>query len=56
MEVGVQHAGETWTDLLGWYPGEVIVGDNGWGTFRCPAQSVSLWAKHDARGREQFSK
>jgi len=56
MEVGAQHAGETWTDVLGWHPGQVVIGNNGWATFRCPARSVSLWAKTDARGREQFTK
>lgn len=56
MEVGVQHASETWTDLLGWYPGKVVISDSGRATFRCPARSVSLWANENARGREQFAK
>lgn len=55
MEVGVQHAGETWSDLLGWHSGNVVIGDNGWATFRCSARSVSLWANNGARGREQFA-
>lgn len=26
-EVGKEHAGETWTDVMGWYQGEVKIGD-----------------------------
>ncbi|CAE6402173.1 unnamed protein product [Rhizoctonia solani] len=56
LDVGKDHAGEKWTDLLGWHGGEVTIGEEGWAEFRCPAQSVSIWAKADARGREEFKK
>lgn len=26
-EVGVEHKGEKWTDVLGWHQGEVTIGD-----------------------------
>jgi hypothetical protein len=29
---------------------------DGWAEFRCPAESVSIWVKKDAKGREEFSK
>lgn len=56
VEVGTEHAGEKWSDVLGWTQGEVTVGDDGWAEFSCPAQSVAVWTKTDARGREYFKK
>ncbi|BGP17291.1 hypothetical protein JCM10213v2_005309 [Rhodosporidiobolus nylandii] len=53
---GEAHVGEVWTDALGWYEGEVTIEEDGWATFKCPAKSVSIWTKKDARGRESFSK
>ncbi|KAJ7150950.1 alpha-amylase [Mycena crocata] len=54
MEVGKEHANEKWTDVLGWYQGEVVIGEDGWADFKCSAMSVSVWVKHDAKGREEF--
>lgn len=56
LYAGKEHAGEKWTDLLGWHGGEVTIGEEGWAEFRCPARSVSIWTKTDARGREEFKK
>lgn len=56
IEVGKEHAGEKWTDVLGWRQGEVVIGEDGWADFFSPAQSVSIWTKTDARGRDQFGK
>ncbi|KAG8694879.1 hypothetical protein FRC09_009532, partial [Ceratobasidium sp. 395] len=56
LYAGKEHAGEKWSDLLGWHEGEVTIGDEGWAEFRCPARSVSIWTKTDARGREEFGK
>ncbi|KAF8757223.1 Alpha amylase, catalytic domain [Rhizoctonia solani] len=47
---------EKWTDLLNWHDGEVTIGEEGWAEFRCPARSISIWTKSDARGREEFKK
>ncbi|ORX40476.1 putative alpha-amylase [Kockovaella imperatae] len=55
-EVGKEHAGEKWTDVLGWHQGEVTIGEDGWADFSCPAESLSIWAKVDAKGREEFKK
>jgi alpha-amylase len=52
MEVGREHAGEEWTDLLGWYQGVVKIAEDGWGVFRCHGESVSIWVKLGARGRD----
>ena len=54
MAVGEMHAGEVWTDVLGWEQGEVTIDDEGFGVFRCPGVSVSVWVKKDAEGRDQF--
>ncbi|ODN77445.1 hypothetical protein L202_04623 [Cryptococcus amylolentus CBS 6039] len=56
VEVGQEHKGEKWTDVLGWYQGEVVIGDDGWAEFFSPPQSISIWTKTDARGREEFKK
>jgi len=52
MEVGKEHAGEEWTDVLGWYQGIVKISEDGWGVFRCHSQSVGIWVKLGARGRD----
>jgi alpha-amylase len=49
-----EHAGEEWTDVLRWHPGVVVINEDGWGVFRCPANSVSIWVKNNAIGREEF--
>lgn len=54
MHVGEMHAGEKWTDVLGWNQAEVVIGDDGFGTFQCGQCSVSVWVKDDAEGRERF--
>ncbi|BEI84455.1 hypothetical protein CcaverHIS002_0410590 [Cutaneotrichosporon cavernicola] len=56
VEVGKEHAGEKWTDLLGWHSAEVTIGDDGWAEFFSPTQSISIWTKSDARGRNEFKK
>ncbi|KAF5356527.1 hypothetical protein D9758_008261 [Tetrapyrgos nigripes] len=56
MEVGKEHANEKWTDILGWHQDEVVIGEDGWGDFRCSARSVSVWVKEGAKGREEFGK
>jgi alpha-amylase len=54
MQIPDGHAGEVWTDVLGWFEGEVVIGEDGWADFKCPASSVSVWVNKDARGREEF--
>lgn len=54
MHVGEMHAGERWTDVMGWAEGEVVIGDDGFATFRCGQCSVSVWVRDDAKGRERF--
>ena len=55
MRVGEMHAGERWTDVLGWQDGEVVIGDDGFGEFTCGQTSVSIWVNREAEGRERFS-
>jgi len=54
MEVGKDHANEKWTDILGWHKGEVVIGEDGWGEFKCGTRSVSVWVREGAKGREEF--
>jgi len=55
MHVGEMHAGETWTDVLGWETREVVIGDDGFGDFVCAGTSVSIWVNKEAEGREKFT-
>ncbi|WVF67353.1 hypothetical protein IAT40_002108 [Kwoniella sp. CBS 6097] len=55
-EVGKEHAGEKWTDVLGWHQGEVTIDEDGWAEFYSPPESISIWTKSDARGRDEFKK
>jgi alpha-amylase len=54
MNVGKQHAGELWTDILRWCWGEVVIDEDGWGVFGVGPRSVSLWASKTALGRERL--
>jgi alpha-amylase len=56
MHVGEMHAGEVWTDILGWQKGEVIVGQDGYGDFTSSETSVSVWVNREAEGRGRFGK
>lgn len=54
MFVGEMHAGEKWTDVLGWEQGEVEIDGEGWGVFNCPGISVAIWVNSKAEGRDKF--
>ncbi|CEQ41970.1 SPOSA6832_03728 [Sporobolomyces salmonicolor] len=56
MQLPDGHAGEVWTDVLGWQQGEVTIEEDGWATFKCPTKSAAIWTRSDARGREEFGK
>ncbi len=51
MNVGTQHAGEHWTDLLGWAWGNVSIDREGWGLFPVGPRSVGIWVSEQAEGR-----
>lgn len=51
MNVGKHHAGETWTDIMGWAWGEVCIDREGWGSFPAGPRSVSIWVDEKAEGR-----
>jgi len=55
MHVGEMHAGEVWTDVLGWSDREVVIGDDGFGEFVCGQTSVSVFVRKEAEGRERFA-
>jgi alpha-amylase len=56
MFVGEVHAGEKWTDILGWESIEVQIGRDGWGKFPVGSCSVSVYVNRDAKGRDRFGK
>lgn len=56
MHVGKEHRGETWTDLLGWSQGEVVIDDEGNGKFQASATSMAIYVNKDAKYRELFER
>ncbi|KAI9838092.1 MAG: hypothetical protein M1819_006247 [Sarea resinae] len=56
MFVGEVHAGEVWTDVLGWETSEVQIGKDGKAMFPCPGTSVAIWVNKEAEGRDRFGK
>lgn len=54
MFVGELHAGQVWTDILGWESAEVTIGEDGFGTFPVGGCSVSVYVRKDAAGRDKF--
>ncbi|KAL1979962.1 hypothetical protein VTN96DRAFT_4847 [Rasamsonia emersonii] len=54
MFVGKSHAGEQWTDLLGWCSETVTIDERGYGEFPVLAKSVSVWVNAAAEGRDRF--
>jgi alpha-amylase len=52
MYVGRQHAGEVWTDVLRQAWGEVVVDENGYGTFPAGPRGVTVWVNKEAKGRD----
>jgi alpha-amylase len=56
IDIGTEHKGSKWTDVLGWHQAEVVVGDDGFADFFSPARSVSVWTKVDAKGRDEFGR
>ena len=53
MNVGKQHAGEIWTDVLKWCWGEVVIDEEGRGDFGVGPRSVSVWVDKRAVGRQK---
>lgn len=56
MHVGNKHAGEEWTDILGWCIGTVIIDSRGYGIFPVAAKSVSVWVNDRAWGRKSLNR
>ncbi|RXK81309.1 alpha-amylase [Filimonas effusa] len=45
MEVGKRHAGKYFYDMLGNSEGRILIAEDGWAEFYCPAGSLSLWVR-----------
>jgi len=43
MEMGNPYAGKTFHDTLGHRPEKILIGEDGWAEFPCPAGGVSVW-------------
>ncbi|VBB78241.1 Putative Glycoside Hydrolase Family 13 [Podospora comata] len=56
MHVGEMHAGEVWTDVMGWNDAKIKIGDDGFGEFVCGQTSVSIWVNEKAKDRARFEK
>ena len=53
MYVGTSHAGEKWTDIMGWAWGDVEIDEFGEGMFPVGPRSISVWTAKDAKGRNK---
>lgn len=47
-ELGTDHAGKTYVDMLGHHQGQIVVGDDGKATFPTNGGSVSVWVQNGA--------
>ncbi|MEC0245243.1 alpha-amylase [Paenibacillus chitinolyticus] len=47
MFVGEERAGQTWLDMTGTRPEEIVIGDDGFAVFPVNGGSVSVWAQPD---------
>ncbi|KAJ6137195.1 hypothetical protein N7471_003681 [Penicillium samsonianum] len=56
MFVGHRHAGELWTDILGWRNETVLINHCGYGVFPVAAMSVSVWVNSQAEGRNGINR
>lgn len=54
MNVGQQHAGEVWTDVLGFEWSAVTIDEDGVGQFPCQRNSMACFVSDEAQGRYQF--
>lgn len=52
MYVGRHHAGQRWTDMLGWAWGEVLIDPKGFGVFPVGPRGCGVWGSREAEGRE----
>jgi alpha-amylase len=51
MYVGLHHAGEKWTDIMGWAWGDVEIDESGEGVFPVGPRGVGVWTDSKAKGR-----
>lgn len=56
MLVGRKHAGELWTDILGWRNETIVINNWGFGVFPVAAMSVSVWVNSQAEGRNAINR
>ncbi|KAI2735699.1 CAZyme family GH13 [Penicillium roqueforti] len=56
MLVGHRHAGELWTDILGWQNETVLINNCGYGVFSVASMSVSVWVNSQAEGRNRINR
>ncbi|KAF5515320.1 Glucan 1,4-alpha-maltohexaosidase [Colletotrichum siamense] len=54
MQVGREHAGEVWTDVMGLETANVMIDENGLGLFPCQRNSMACFVNKDAKGRKRF--
>jgi len=54
MNVGQNHSGEIWSDVLGGSQHKVAISHDGSGTFSCSKNSVAVYAPETADGRDRF--
>ncbi|MBR6840221.1 MAG: alpha-amylase, partial [Oscillospiraceae bacterium] len=48
MNIGACFAGESFRDVLGNCTEPVVIGEDGWGDFRCEGRSMAIWVREGA--------
>lgn len=56
MDVGLDHAGEAWTDVLDWTECGITIKQDGFGNFWCSITSVSIYVNEQAEEGDRFEK
>ncbi|KAF1960474.1 alpha amylase [Byssothecium circinans] len=54
MNVGFEHAGEVWTDVLGFEWSAIVIDEEGWGKFPYQRNGMACFVNKAAEGRERF--
>ncbi|KAF9536065.1 hypothetical protein BGW38_010323, partial [Lunasporangiospora selenospora] len=45
MNIGLEHAGQIWVDIMGHWKEPVTIEDDGWASFDCHGRSLSVYAE-----------
>ncbi|MCJ1308473.1 hypothetical protein MMC25_002126 [Agyrium rufum] len=56
MYVGINHAGEVWSDIMEGQKGDVTIDSQGYGQFTCVDMTVAVFVRTNAAQRQEFGR